>query len=101
MSAAEDLLAFHLRAAGIPYQREVRFDPSRKWRADFCVGTRVLVEVEGGIWSGGRHTRGSGFAKDLEKYTAASIAGFTVIRVSTEQVESGEALALVEEALGR
>ena len=37
------------------------FNPARKWRFDFAhLESRVAIELEGGIWSGGRHTRPPG-----------------------------------------
>ena len=41
----------------------------------------VALEVEGGIWIGGGHNRGKGFAKDIEKYNEAVIFGWRVLRV--------------------
>lgn len=63
---------------------EYRFHPVRKWRIDYYFeanGRRVGLEVEGGIWSGGRHTRGAGFKGDMEKYNAAAQMGITILRV--------------------
>jgi len=39
----------------------------------------LAVEVDGGTWTGGRHTRGAGFEADCEKLNAAVIAGFRVL----------------------
>jgi hypothetical protein len=47
----------------------------------------VAIEIEGGVWTGGRHTRGSGFVADCEKYNAAAMAGWTVFRLTAEQVK--------------
>ena len=102
MSDAEEAFAFHLRVApGVPApEREYRFDPSRRWRFDFAwPAQKLAVEVEGGTFSGGRHTRGSGFEKDAEKYAEAVLAGWRVLRVSTAMVIDGRALRLVERAL--
>ena len=56
----------------------------------------VMIEVEGGIWSNGRHTRGKGYLGDMEKYNAATMMGFQVLRFSTEQVTSGFAINQIE-----
>ena len=89
-SEGENVLATHLRACRISFEQEYRFHTKRKWRADFwIIGTKILVEVEGGIWSGGRHTRGKGYIGDMEKYNAAARMGFTVFRSSTAQVKPG------------
>ena len=105
MSDAEELLAYQLRAVGIAFDREVQFARPRRWRADFIAfrhlnpGPRVLVEVDGGTWAGGRHTTGSGFAADCEKLNEAVLLGYRVLRVTPAMVESGAALALIERAL--
>lgn len=96
-SVGEVLLATHLRACKIGFEQEYKFHQTRKWRADFLItGTKILIEVEGGIWSGGRHTRGKGYIGDMEKYNSAAMMGFTVLRFSTEQVKSGMALKQIE-----
>ncbi len=50
------------------------------------------------MWTGGRHIRGSGFVKDIEKYNEAAIANWKVIRVTTKMFNSGDALVLVSRA---
>ena len=61
---------------------EHRFHETRKWRFDFAhLETKTAIEIEGGVWSGGRHTRGAGYAKDAEKYNEANFAGWSVIRL--------------------
>ena len=67
-------------------QPEYRFDPKRRWRIDYFfhdtqTGRKVALEVEGGAWTAGRHTRGAGFVKDMEKYNALSAAGIALVRV--------------------
>ena len=93
VSEGEATLAQHLKAYGVNFEQEFKFHPDRKWRADFhIVGHMLLVEVEGGIWSGGRHTRAKGYIGDMEKYNAAVALGYRVLRFSTEQVKSGFAI---------
>lgn len=77
-------------AQGPQLERELRFHPERKWRADFAhMGSRTLIEIEGGIFQrgAGRHNRGAGYAKDAEKYLEAVLAGWTVIRLTEKQLD--------------
>ena len=100
-SVGESELVIQLKALKIEFEREFKFHPKRKWRADFhLVEKMILVEVEGGIWSGGRHTRGKGYLGDMEKYNAATVMGYRVIRFSTEQVKSGLAIQQIEKMVG-
>ena len=97
----EAKLAGELKTLKIEFEQEFEFHPKRKWRADFhLVGKKILVEVEGGIWSGGRHTRGKGYIGDMEKYNAATMMGFQVLRFSTDQVKSGLAIQQIEKMVG-
>lgn len=81
-------------------EREFRFDDKRKWRFDFAWPKRkVALEVEGGVWSGGRHVRPAGFAKDVEKYNAATTQGWRVIRVTAKMLQKVDTLGkLLEDA---
>lgn len=94
LSPGEELFAFHLRAAKLTaFEREYVFALPRKWRFDFAnVDKKVAVEIEGGIWNNGAHTRGAHFESDAEKYNMAAILGWRVLRFSTGMVESGVAL---------
>ena len=101
VSEGEAILSQHLRTLKIEFEQEFKFHPTRKWRADFHLkGKKILVEVEGGIWSNGRHTRGKGYLGDLEKYNEATMMGYQVIRFSTEQVKSGKAIEQIEKMVG-
>ena len=78
--------------------REYRFHPARKWRADYChTATKTIVELEGGIFSGGRHSRGGrSFLADIDKYNAAAMLGYTVLRLGTGQVDAAHVGEIVE-----
>lgn len=58
-----------------------RFHPTRNWEFD-CAwpDVKLAVEIEGGNFSGGRHTRGIGYQNDCEKYNAALSLGWRVYR---------------------
>jgi hypothetical protein len=79
---------------------EFTFHPTRKWRADYCWPAHMLMlEVEGGLWTNGRHSRGSGAIADLEKYSEAAIMGYRVLYCTPEQLHNGVALDRVIRAL--
>jgi very-short-patch-repair endonuclease len=83
------LAAFVALDLPIPTQ-EVVFakELGRKWRTDFTIiqGTKkIAIEIEGGAFSGGRHTRGVGFVNDMQKYNAYSLLGYTLLRFTSEQ----------------
>ena len=80
---------------------EYRFHPTRKWRFDYAFPrARVAVEVEGGVFTQGRHTRGAGFRKDMEKYNAALVLGWRVLRVEPKQLCTGYTMELLQQILG-
>lgn len=88
-SPLEEALALELRAKCVPgFCREFGFHATRRWRFDFAwPECRLAVEVEG--W--GRHQRRQGFDDDCEKYNAAELAGWTLLRFSGRMVKDGRA----------
>ncbi len=81
---------------------EFRFHPTRKWAADFAwPDHKLLVEYEGGVFTGGRHTRGEGYENDCEKYNEAVLHGWRLLRFTHNMVRSGLALQQTERALAK
>ena len=79
---------------------EVKFHPTRKWRFDYCWQSKMIaLEVEGGVFSGGRHTRGLGFMNDIEKYNNASLLGYRLIRTTPTELRSKENIELIKQIL--
>ena len=101
MSKLEDTLAWYIKGLKMPRpEREYRFHAKRRWRFDFAWPQYLLaVEVEGGVYSGGRHTRGSGFEKDCEKYNAATKLGWRVLRCTGKTIQNGTAIRDIESCL--
>ena len=102
LSRHEELFAVQVRAYRLDdgMIREYKFAESRKFRFDFAWPTKwVAVEIEGGIWNEGRHTRGAGFAADCEKYNLATIDGWRVLRYTADMVRDGSAIKQVDEVL--
>lgn len=108
-STHEDWLVVQLRARKIPAPtQEFIFHPTRKWRLDLAwPDIKVGVEIHGGTYGilnkktgkrvAGRHTQGDGFTEDRRKMNHALLEGWMVFEFTTQQVDSGEALAFLEE----
>jgi len=99
-SALEDTFHLLLLAHNYPDpRREFVLVPGRRFRADFAWPDKMLaVEIEGGIWTGGRHVTGSGYTADCRKYNLAQLSGWTVLRFTAEMLNSGEAMEMLEKA---
>lgn len=97
-SDLEEAFAWQVRAGKLPQPvREYRFHPTRKFRFDFAWPDRLIaIEIEGGVWSGGRHTSGKGFTADCIKYAEAAVLGYRVLRVTGDMVKNGQALRYAE-----
>ena len=101
MSDLEETFLLHIKAEGLPEpEREYRFHPVRRWRFDFAwLDVKLAVEIEGGVYSGGRHTRGAGFENDAEKYNEAGLFGWTVLRFTKSGIDSLYAIDTVKAEL--
>ena len=101
MSDLEELLFQHIKLVGLPEpEREYRFAPPRRFRADFAYPERkLLIEVEGGVWTRGRHTRGAGYTSDAEKYNLATVKGWRVLRFTGDMIKDGSAINTIEKVL--
>ena len=90
-SSLEAAFADQARRLRLPaWVEEHRFAASigRRWRFDFAWPDRMLaVEIDGGAFSGGRHTRGAGFVEDCRKMNAATLMGWRVLRFTAGDLE--------------
>lgn len=79
----------------------VRFAKPRRWAVDLMWPAPLMVvcEVEGGVWVQGRHTRGSGFIGDIEKYNELAIRGYLLVRVTYAMIADGRAVEVIRRAL--
>lgn len=81
---------------------EYRFHDSRMWRFDYAVPKMSFaIEIEGGIWTCGRHTTGKGFQDDLDKYNSAAASNWFIFRFSCQDVSIGKDLIILEDFLYR
>lgn len=100
LSEGEETFALHCHLHRINVVRELRFHPDRKWRFDFALPAhKIGIEVEGGVWSNGRHNRGSGYSEDLIKYNQATLLGWRILRYTTKMVMDGTAINEVKSLL--
>lgn len=80
--------------------KEFKFHPTRRWRFDYAIPThKIALEVEGGVWTGGRHIRASGFLGDMEKYNNAALLGWRVFRTTPDNLYSNKTFDMVKNAL--
>lgn len=71
-------------------ETEYKFHKKRKWRFDFAWPKYMIaLEIEGGTWTDGGHSRGKGFEKDCLKYNEATGQGWSVYRFTTDMVYDG------------
>lgn len=93
LSPGEECFALHCQIYRLVPEREYQFVESRKWRFDFYFPThKIAIEIEGGTWSGGRHGRGAGMERDMDKYNYAAKLGIMVLRYTTKMVQDGCAI---------
>jgi hypothetical protein len=99
LTPAQILLEKHMAELGFEnVEVEHRFCKDRKWRADYFVPVSpngcviwLLIELEGGLYVRGRHSRGAGMEEDILKYDTAIMLGYRLLRFSTGQVLNGTA----------
>lgn len=124
-SKLEAKFAAALEARQIPFETQFKFDERRKWRADFFIPQRLIVECEGLVWrrrklkgvaaavgleapeirkqAQGAHDNPVGICRDIERHNAAVMAGFKVLRCTNRGsgATSVEAVADLVESMWR
>lgn len=80
--------------------KEYKFHPKRRWRFDYAIPDhKIALEVEGGVWTGGRHIRAQGFLGDMEKYNTATLMGWRVFRTTPDDLLKMVTLNMVKQAI--
>lgn len=91
--------------------QEYVFHPTRKWRFDWAIGHQevcgtfnagllIAIEYEGGVFTGGGHTRGVIYSGNAEKYNEAALMGWTVLRFTAPMIRAGLHEDQINRALG-
>lgn len=88
----EDEIFYLLLAAGFePPVRQFKAVKGRRFRSDFAWPEwGIIVEIEGGVYVKGRHVQPQGYTNDVEKYNELILAGYTLIRATSEQARNGQ-----------
>lgn len=106
-TSAEEVLAIDLAGACLPFVRQFRYAKGRNLTADFMVEhckalictQRVLVEVQGGVYTKKAHGSVTGVLADIDRLNAATVNGWRMLRFTPKQVDEGEAIPVIEAAL--
>ena len=76
-AASELTLVRQILAVGLPCPFEEHRFCERKFRFDLAWPDRKLAcEIDGAVWTNGRHSRGAGIQRDCEKFSLAAIHGW-------------------------
>jgi hypothetical protein len=79
---------------------ELVFARPRRWRFDYAwPEQRVALEVQGGLFTRGRHSRGPALMKEHEKLNTAAAMGWRVLYCTPAQLARGDILPALELAL--
>src|ERR1019366_1704186 len=79
---------------------EFRFDPKRRWRFDYAwPDFKVALEVQGGIFIQGRHSRGAALLKEWEKLNRAAELGWRILYCQPDNLLKTATLAQLKRTL--
>ena len=85
---------------GVDMVREYRFHEKRMWRFDYAIpALRIAIEIDGGVWTNGRHNRASGYLGDLDKFNEAAAHGWLVLKFTPQNQMRTATLSLIRRAM--
>lgn len=83
----------------VPILKPSRFWKSKKssWRIDFLSEElKIVVEIQGGTFSYGGHSRGAGQHSDFDKINHLQNLGYRVFQFDTQHVRENDYVELLE-----
>ena len=96
MNEGEELLAIHLAELGVHFDRQHKYAPGRRLRADFALRLQgLLTEVMGGVYNRRAYGSVTGVLADIDRLNAATMAGWRMLRFTPDQVADGTAKDMV------
>lgn len=107
-TSAEDRLEFELRLLGVTFETQFELPKrvqiprrdgrktERMWRFDAAIPDfKLLVEVDGGVWTRGAHGHPLDITRNMAKRNDAALAGYFVLAFEPRQVKSRLAIATI------
>ncbi|EQB3085742.1 hypothetical protein ACYIS3_001398 [Acinetobacter baumannii] len=86
----------------IKYEKKFQFKSTKHWRFDFhLIEHRILVEIAGGPWSGGRGGKLANKAWSLDRYDQAEEMGYKIERFHPDSILSGYVINWIKSELAR
>lgn len=77
-------------------ERYAKSKRSKRYRLDFAHPLSLTgVEIQGGVYSRGRHVTGSGYERDCRKYNLAYTSGWTIFLLSSTMAKDSFWHALI------
>lgn len=99
---AEETLHQELSDLLIGHERKFQPIHTKNWRFDFhIVKLRLLIEIEGGSWSGGRSGKLANKAWSVDRYDKTEELGYKIERFHPDQILSGYVINWIQEQLER
>ena len=88
------------KQTGLKWIPEHKFLQKRKFRFDFAqIELKIAIEIEGGLWTQGRHTRGKGYVSDMEKYNLAVLQGWHLLRFTPDEMRKTSTYEQINELI--
>ena len=96
-----DIVTAYFKENGIPEPTyEYKFHPVRRWRMDIAwVEQKVFLEVDGGIWINGGHSRGAQMKKDWEKMNTAAGMGWRILKCEPKDLCTEGMIEVIRNAI--
>lgn len=80
--------------------KEYKFHPTRRWRFDFAIPEyKIAIEIDGGVWTYGRHNRSAGYIADMEKMNAAASLGWIVLKFTPQEQYNKATFELIRQTI--
>ena len=99
---AEERLHQEISDLLIGYERKFQPIHTKNWRFDFHIlKLRLLIEIEGGSWSGGRSGKLANKAWSVYRYYQTEELGYKIERFHPDQILSGYVINLIQGQLER